>query len=330
MIIESVKLVNFRSHEAYNLDCRKNTTLIVGENGCGKTSILEAMYLALRGKSFRATDKDILKRDMDYYRVEVNYRGGEKIIVLYDGSKKTFLVDEKKTSRLPRQAKYPVIIFLPEDLHLVKTSPTKRRDYFDNVISGIDEIYNNNLLKYNKILKQRNELLKSEALTKNNLFSWDILLSKYGFILWKARREFVSHMNMKITDTYRSIAKNLDEVEIEYRSQEIKDENDYLSKINASYERDRTLGYTSFGVHRDDFVFKFNKTDADRSASRGETRSIILAMKFIEAELIYDKTMKKPLVLLDDVFSELDDARQKCLVKNFKNNQVIITSVDGI
>lgn len=330
MIVKSIKLNNFRNHESYFLECQKNTTLIVGENGCGKTSILEAIYLALRGKSFRAVDRDILKRGEDYYRVEINYCNGEKVVVLYDKLKKTFLLDAKKTNRIPKDSKYPVIIFLPEDLHLVKTSPTKRREYFDNMISGIDEIYSSNLSKYNKILKQRNELLKTEYFTPNDLFSWNILLAKYGFNIWKMRNEFVSVINKNLTEIYRTIAENSDEVEIEYNSYDIKDENEYLVRINANFERDRIMGYTGFGVHRDDFVFKFNKNRAEGSASRGETRSIILAMKFIEANLIWEKTMKKPLVLLDDVFSELDEARQKCLVNNFKDNQVIITSVDEV
>lgn len=192
----------------------------------------------------------------------------------------------------------------------------------------MSEPYSEYLSKYNKILRQRNELLKSENLKRNDLFSWDVLLSKYGFLIRRMRNEFVNNLNKRFTDVYRSIADNLDEVRVEYKSELIKEESEYLSKINWNYERDRFLGYTSFGAHRDDFVFKFNNKDAEGSASRGETRSMILAMKFIEADLIMDKTNKKPLVLLDDVFSELDEVRQKCLVKNFKNNQVIITSVD--
>lgn len=326
MIIKSVSLRNFRNHSEYRLDCKSDTTLILGENGWGKTSILEAIYILLRGKSFRAVDADILKRGEEYYRIEIESDEGEVIAATFDGNDKNFLVLDKKSKRLPKKNKYPVVLFLPSDLNLISTSPTKRRDYFDKVFGQFDEGYSNAVLRYEKALKQRNELLKNEFVTAESLFSWNLLLAKYGSMIEEYRSRFIGEINEKITDIYRSIAENEDVVKLRLEGSNVTSEAEYLAVLDKNAQKDIYLGHTSFGVHRDDFVFMFNNEVADGSASRGETRSIILALKFIEADLIYQKTHKKPIILLDDVFSELDKKRQKCLVQNFKDNQVIITS----
>ena len=331
MIIKSIKLVNFRNHSEYSLECTDETSLILGENGCGKTSVLEAIYILTRGKSFRATDPDILKRGKDFYRIELEFTSGENNVATYDGKLKTFLTSGKKSRRLPKKNKYPVVLFLPSDLNLISSSPSRRRDYFDRIFSQFDENYSNYLSRYEKALKQRNEILKSDHISKEVIFSWNILLSKYGSDLARLRKKFIDEINASLTNIYRSIAENDDEIEIIYES-EIKNlnENTFLKKLEENFEKDSYLGHTSFGTHRDDFIFNFNHTPADGSASRGETRSIILALKFVEANLIYQKLNLKPLILLDDVFSELDAVRRKCLIENFRDNQVIITSVEAI
>ena len=329
-VLDKLVLNNFRCHKDYGLDLKPDTTLILGENGCGKTSVLEAIYIALRGKSFRAVDREILKRDADFYRIELYYSDGEKIVVVYDGNKKSFLVKDKKTARLPAKEKYPVVLFLPEDLHLVSTSPTKKREYFDRVLAQLDSNYNISLLKYNKALKQRNELLKQENVSAEMLFSWNILMAKYGVEIRKARDKMINFINLELTNTYHSIADNDDEVTLDYKSYTGNtEESEYLKLLEMDFERDRLTGHTNFGVHKDDYDFVFNNSLADGSASRGEVRSMVLALKFIEAREIFRTLGKKPVVLLDDVFSELDSMRQKSLVSNFRDHQVILTSVDG-
>ena len=331
MIIKSIKLTNFRNHSTYSLVCDDQTSLILGANGCGKTSVLEAIYISTRGKSFRATDTDIVKHNSEYYRIELEYTNGSKIITTYDGKYKTFTILDKKSRRLPKKNKYPVILFLPSDLNLISHAPGRRRDYFDNLFSELSEDYALSLSKYKKALKQRNELLKNESLLSEALFSWNIMLAKYGTSIRKYRQSFIEEINSQLTDTYRSIAKNHDEVSIIYQSEASNiSEEKYLNRLEQDFQKDLYLGHTSFGIHRDDYIFNFNNQPADGSASRGETRSIILALKFIEAKLIKDETHKQPIILLDDVFSELDETRRRCLVDNFKDNQVIITSVESI
>ncbi len=330
MIIKTVKLTNFRNHSKYVLECKDSTSLILGENGCGKTSVLEAIYIVTRGKSFRAVDADILKRGEEFYRVEVEYCSGEKAVVAYDGESKTFLIDDKKTKRLSKKNKYPVVLFLPSDLNLMSASPTSRRDYFDRVFGQFDALYGVSLSKYEKALKQRNELLKKEYLKPDEVFYWNLLLAKYGMEVVSKRKAFLVEINQKLTEVYQSIAENKDTVQIELETMVDGDENGYIKALESDFERDRILGHTRFGVHKDDFIFKFNDKVANGSASRGEVRSIILALKFIEAEMLKKKLGQNPIVLLDDVFSELDETRRRCLVKNFRDNQVIITSVESI
>lgn len=331
MIIKSVKLTNFRNHTQYLLECEDETSLILGENGCGKTSVLEAIYILTRGKSFRAVDSEIIKRGTSFYRIELNYQDGETTIATYDGKNKFFICSDKKTKRLPHKNKYPIILFLPSDLNLISHSPGRRRDYFDFIFGELDESYSSNLSKYRKALKQRNEILKSDHLTRDTLFSWNILLARLGVSIINSRQNYTEEINHRLIPTYRSIAENDDTLQINYHSEATgMTENSYLNRLEQNYGRDSILGHTSFGVHRDDYLFRFNDNPADGSASRGETRSIILALKFIEAKLIQDLLGQKPLILLDDVFSELDESRRTCLVKNFKNHQVILTSVESV
>ena len=168
--------------------------------------------------------------------------------------------------------------------------------------------------------------MKDTEAQAGDLFSWNILLVKYGVELLEARRRIVEKINERFTEIYRSIAENGDEVRLEYVS-EVGSESEFLGELERNFERDSLLGHTSYGVHHDNYEFVFNGVKADGSASRGEVRSSVLALKFIEADLVLEVLDKRPLVLLDDVFSELDDVRQKCLVRNFKDNQIILTSV---
>ncbi|MCL1839690.1 DNA replication and repair protein RecF [Candidatus Saccharibacteria bacterium] len=322
-IVKTVRLKNFRSHEEFLLDCNKPTTLIIGENGSGKTSILEAVYLALRGRSFKGVDTEMVRRGEEYYRVELVKGDGSSVVVRWNGARE-FEVDGKKTRRLPKKSKYPVILFEPDDLYLVGSAPSRRRDYFDKLLAQLNEEYGLALGKYNKALKQRNDVLKNESVTRDDVFSWGVMLAKYGAALSVWRDEFVEKINQRLTDVYRDIARNEDAIGIKFVFKE-RNESKYLAELNRTFERDRYVGHTTFGAHLDDYVFWFNDEKADGSASRGEVRSMILALKFIEAKIIREETNKDPLVLLDDIFSELDERRQKHLINNFKSYQVIIS-----
>ena len=325
-IIQSISLKNFRSHEKFVLKCDKPTTLIIGENGSGKTSILEAIYLCLRGKSFKGVDDEMVKRGEDYYRVALDYCDGENIVVTYTGARE-FSVGDKKTRRLPLRNRYPVILFEPDDLYLVGSSPFRRRAYFDKLLGQIEKNYNSVLIKYNKALRQRNDLLKNISIARDRMFSWDVILAKYGVLLEERREWLVGKINESLTSIYRDIAKNEDVCEMSLIKTNGK-ESEYLAALTKCFEKDKCVGYTTFGAHLNDYVFWFNGKPADGSASRGEIRSMVLALKFIEAQIIREETNKLPVVLLDDIFSELDETRQKHVMVNFKDYQVIISGTN--
>jgi len=300
-------------------------TLVVGGNGSGKTSVIEAVYLALVGKSFRSGDEEIVRRGEGGYRVEVARR--DKVVVRYDGERRTFEIGGKKYGRLPAAEKYPVVLFLPSDLNLVGSSPAKKRDYFDTLLSNIDVAYHRALINYNKALRQRNELLKSGRVVRNELFAWDVILARYGVEIEKKRKWLAGEINEVLSKEYRKIAGQKDECELGLVGVGEVSEGGYLDKLEKGVARDKILGHTRFGVHRDEWRFTFAGEAADGNASRGETRSMVLALKFIEADMLERELGKKPLILLDDVFSELDEVRQGKLVKNFMGNQVVVTSV---
>ena len=331
MIIKSIKLTNFRNHTSFLLKCKDETTLILGDNGFGKTSVLEAIYILTQGKSFRATDPDIIKHGTDFYRVELEYQNGEKIAATFNGKTKTFHILDQKFKRLPKKHKYPIVLFLPSDLNLISHAPGRRRDYFDRIYSEFDDNYNSSLSKYEKALKQRNELLKNESVKKEDVFIWNLVLAKYGTKISTLRDVFTKELNDQLTKTYRSISKNEDQIDLIYQTElSTKTEAFYLDNLEKTFQKDIILGHTTFGIHHDDYIFNFNSNLANNSASRGETRSIILALKFIEANLIFQKQNLRPIILLDDVFSELDSIHRESLTYNFKDNQVIITSVESI
>jgi DNA replication and repair protein RecF len=168
--------------------------------------------------------------------------------------------------------------------------------------------------------------LRKDLATPDNLFAWNVMLARYGTEIVLKRKFFISEINELLTKTYQNIAKNKDNVKIIYENTEV-DETQYLRTLESGFEKDLILKSTSFGPHRDDFLFNFNNKLANSVASRGENRTTILALKFIEAEIVMKYLNKQPIILLDDIFSELDESRQKSLLKNFKNYQIIITSV---
>jgi DNA replication and repair protein RecF len=327
-IVKKINLENIRIHSRFSVDFKNPTTLIIGENGSGKTSVIEALYITLQGRSFRSRDRDIIKDGKKDYKINTFLNKSGKIQVEYslENNKKTFIIDDKKYHRLPNKFKYPVVLFEPDDLNLLHGSPNRRRNHLDSLLSVLNPKYHTYLLRYEKAVLQRNNTLKRDFCSHDDVFAWDILIAKYGSEILAIRCDTVLGINSRLQSVYRSIAINSDIVGVEYSSNVIS-ESQYLRKLTESFEKDRILGQTTFGPHRDDINFNFNGKSAMSTSSRGEIRTMVLSLKFIEAELIEKSLLVKPIILLDDIFSELDDQRQKQLIDGFKNNQVVITSV---
>ena len=333
-VVKKLSLENIRSHDKFVVKLSPTVTVIVGNNGSGKTSIIEAIYIALQGTSFKGSDYDILRYESPWWRIEIEFDTFLKRTITYDPSlttgRKKITVGDKVMYRMPAKYKCPVVLFEPDDLLLLHGSPTRRRQFIDRFISQLDPLYLSAVHKYERALKQRNNLLKKRRVAPDELFVWDIALSEYGSYIIEKRIAFIERINSKLNDQYNSIADSHNIASVHYSNTYIGDiKQKLLNDLHSHVEKDKVLGFTSIGPHRHDVIFKFNSFSALDVASRGEVRTIVLAIKFMEVEIIEQITNIKPIILLDDVFSELDGSRRKAITKYLQNYQTIITTTDA-
>jgi len=325
-IVSSVRLKNFRSHHEFALDFADDVTLIVGKNGTGKTSILEAIYLLCSGTSFKSTDKEMIKEGESELLAELCKTNGVIRRAVIKEREKQFKIGEEKSKRLSAKHRYPVVLFEPDDLNLIHRSPSSRRDYFDRFFGSLDPSFARATSRYKKALLQRNRLLKSGFASRENLYAWDTILASYGAEILAKRAFGANNINQRLEEAYNTISDVPATVQLKYTGRVIEAQ-EYLAALEANFTRDVAVGVTTFGPHRDDFAYLFNNKPADGTASRGENRTIIISQKFIEAEEQTNAQNLSPLILLDDVFSELDAKRQTALMSNFASHQIIITAV---
>jgi len=330
-IVSKLAVHNVRSHGQYEVTLSSGVTVITGPNGSGKTTILESIYLALQGTSFKGTDSDMLRTNGPWWKIDILLDDQDKRTVKFDPTKTTarkqFVVDGKTTARLAAKNKYPVVLFEPEDLRLLNGSPARRRQFIDRFISQLNPLYGTSLRKYERALRQRNNLLKRFQVSSDELFAWDITLAEHGAYIIEQRIAFIEKIQSELNDAYHEIATTNDEVSVHYSHTFVGDvKQKILAELHAHVERDKMLGNTSVGPHRHDVIFELNQSPAMSNASRGEVRTIVLALKFLEVAIIEQLTGLKPLILLDDVFSELDIERQKALSDKTREHQIVMTS----
>lgn len=331
MIITKLSVQSLRSHDQKVIELSPSVTVITGANGSGKTTLLEALYISLQGTSFKGSDGDVLRVASPWWRIDIHHGDNQKRVVKYDptrpNGRKQFVIDNKTHYRLTAKYKYPVVLFEPDDLRLLNGSPARRRQFIDRFIGQLNPLYGTTLRKYERALKQRNNLLKRAVVHQEDLFAWDVALAEYGAYIIEQRILFIEQINTRLNEVYNSIAHSTDTVSVHYSHTLIGDgKQKLLQELHGALARDQVLGSTSIGPHRHDVIFKFNQLPALSTASRGENRTIILALKFLEVEIIEQLTGMKPLILLDDVFSELDSTRQKALSDTIREHQIVMTS----
>lgn len=333
-MISNIRLQNFRSYLDQSFEFEDGVNIIVGPNASGKTNLLESILMLCVGKSFRTKDSDCVMFDKEWARIEAYNDEKEQALIIKKeqlSTKKQYIFGAKKYLKIPKASHYPVVIFEPNNLRLFHGSPENRREYFDDFIEQQQPGYSLHRRTYTRTLAQRNKAIKDLNSTKDQLFVWDLRLSDLGEIIARARMELIEEINKKISEVYSSISGSKDTLFVQYKSNSSLAQygSSMLSQLEKNREADHIRGFTSAGPHRDDFMFSINGTSVSTSASRGETRTLVLALKIFELLSLEDLSGKKPILLLDDVFSELDGSRRAALTGYLKKTQSFITTTDA-
>lgn len=337
-MVLSVSLQNVRSYQLFNCEFDPHVTLILGSNGSGKTTLLEAVYVALRGTSFRGRDRELINHDQTSAVMKLVADHERRVRLSQNGEAKVakeFTIEGRKTARLPAKYRFPVVLFEPEELRMLSSSPQRRRDFIDGVLAHLYPSYATTLNRYNRVLLQRNELLKqretmSASAWDNHLFAWDVKFAELATTITNERQKFIELSNTRLSDIYSNIAAKEHAVIVRYVSKSpVQNYSEKLFAIlQSSRHEDALRGFTSSGPHRDDIEILLDGYPASETASRGEMRTIMLAYKLLEVTLQQEMTGKLPVILMDDVFSELDITREQKLMQALLPYQTIITATD--
>ena len=338
MIIKSLELENFRNYDSLSMSFDSGTNILYGDNAQGKTNILEAIYLSSTTKSHKGSkDKDIVNFHADeaHIRTYVVKDGLENRVDMHlrkSKSKGIAINGQKIKKAADLLGLLNVVFFSPEDLSIIKNGPAERRRFVDMELCQLDSFYLYNLNNYNKIVNQRNKLLKDlyfQPGLKETLSIWDSQLVSYGSKIIERRISFIKQLNEIIYDIHKKLSGGKEELEIVYEPDVSME--DYERSLTLSQERDIKLKMTSTGPHRDDFSFMVRKMDSNETVdirkfgSQGQQRTAALSLKLSEIELVKKLTKDTPLLLLDDVLSELDSNRQNYLLNSIGGIQTIIT-----
>ena len=338
MQIKKVKLENWRNHTSFEFEFR-GITIFVGPNACGKTNLLEAIYYLACGRSFRSKDPNLIKWESDYFRIASDIEklaGKERLVVVVEKQERMIKTVKIKGQKKPSShllGHINCVLFTPEEIELISTLPEARRRYLNLIISQTDPGYAFNLIHYKKALEHRNSLLRriSQGLaTEIELEVWDGKLAEYGNYLIEKRQDYLDGINQTITSHYQTLSGVKGELLIRYQPS-IKSQGGWaelIFEISKNREKDICSGVTTSGPHRDDLIFLLNGKNINEFASRGEFRTVILGLKLAEIDYFTKTTGERPVLLLDDVFSELDEVRRDLLSQIFKNQQTIVTTTD--
>ena len=337
MKLKYLRLFNFRNYKSLDFIPGENINVLYGLNASGKTNLLESIYMSIRANSFRSS-KDLNLINIDENSSSIisrymtdNYKDDYRIEISKFENKKVFINDEKVNTKYYRKSRF-VVLFNPEDLNIIKYSPKERRKFLDDLLSNIDLNYDFYMYKYRRLLFERNKLLKMN-MDKNLLDVYDREIVKNGTKIIIMRLRIIKKLNEIAKKHYKRLSG--DDLNITYLStvpifvDEKELMENYLKILKESISKDLEKRYTSVGPHRDDLDFKINTFSSKSYASQGEQRSVVLSLKLAEADLIKDLYKTKPLLLLDDVFSEIDSNRSRYLLHSLKDLQTFITTTEA-
>lgn len=340
MKVKSLELNNFRNYDNLSLSFEDGLNVVVGKNAQGKTNMLESIFLCAIGKSPRTSkEKEMIKWEKNRAKVELSIetkKGNKKIeFYIFDNTKKAIKVNGfalKKMGEL--MGELTCVYFSPDELKLVKDSPAERRKFMDISLSQFDKNYFYNLSKYNKILAQRNKLLKEtkdKQVLLDTLPIWDDELATTGAKLILDRIKFIKTLSKFSKEIHKDITSGKEDLSLSYigivEDSEDKIKEKLIKELENSIDRDFSLGFTSVGPHRDDIKIMSNFIDVRTYGSQGQQRTVSLSLKLAELEFFNFAFGEYPVLLLDDVLSELDLTRQEKLLKHIENIQCIITGI---
>lgn len=339
MHIKSLTLKDYRSYQNHTFEFSPNVNILVGKNAQGKTNVLEAIFFMILGRSFKTSkEKEVIawEKDKAYIKGEFQKKYREiKIEMFFDKNcKKSVKIDEiniKKIGEL--MSSVNGVFFSPDELRLVKDSPEERRRFMNVVLSQINKRYFYMLGRYEKVLANRNKLLKeskSIEVLKDTIDIWDRALADFAEKIYTERNNFIKEMAPYALKAHEYLSGGKENITLEYKSS-FSGENyadKMLKALSKNLEKDFKLGYTTVGVHRDEIDFYLNGVEVKTFGSQGQQRTVALSLKLAELEFIKNKIGEYPLLLLDDVFSELDAERRKKLLKFASKTQTIITCTE--
>ena len=334
MWIKNIKIKNFRNYIEEEVSLNKNINVFFGENAQGKTNIIESIFLCAMGKSFRAKkDNEMINFNEKNALIEVEFQKSDRDgkIRIELGNRKNIYLNGIKLKKLSELlGNINLVIFTPDDINILKGSPQNRRRFLDIMISQLRPNYLNCLNLYLKTLEQRNNYLrqiKEERKDENLLDIWDEKLAEYAVSIYKYRKEFIEKIENKITNIHNKITEEKEEIKIEYFSQ-CNGKEEFLNILKERRKLDIIKGFTTKGIHRDDFMIYINGKQVDIYGSQGQNRTAMLSLKLSELKVVYDEIGEEPILLLDDFMSELDKKRRKSFLENIGDTQVIITCTE--
>jgi DNA replication and repair protein RecF len=348
MYLERVLCRNFRNFEELMIDLNPNLNIFLGANGQGKTNFLESIYLMATANSHRSSITSEMigwKKEKALVQLLLRRREGKiKLAMRLEKSGRQVEINDNPLDKVKELLGYlNAVLFSPEDLKLVKEGPAHRREFIDLEISQVSRYYNHLLGKYDHILKQRNNLLKSirdgKSTDREMLSVWDEQLSQVGSKIILKRVEVIDKLKILARLSQRKITEGRENLELEYdislnnfskKLGEAELRELFIDSLIAKRDQEISRGYTVIGPHRDDIILKVNDMDLRKYGSQGQQRTAALSLKLAELEFMKSETGEYPVLLLDDVFSELDGLRRKALINIIADKiQTIITATDG-
>lgn len=343
MVLEKLSLINFKNYDEVQLEFCKKFNCFVGNNGMGKTNLLDAIhYISFCKSFFNPIDSQNIKHELPFFVIQAwinkNNEQHEIYCGVKRGLKKQFKHNKKEYERLSDHiGLYPLVMISPSDIELIWGGSEIRRKFMDSIISQYNKLYLEKLISYNHVLHQRNALLKQfyeqKTFDSASIDIWDEQLIIYGEEIIKIRVHFLEEFIPMFSKNYQFISEGKEQVTLEYEST-IKDLS-YKTVLTANLSRDRALHHTTIGPHRDDLEFKLMGNSLKKFASQGQQKSFLLALKLAQFQLIKEKKLTKPLLLLDDIYDKLDESRFKKLIdlvngENFGQVFITDTHIDRI